>query len=372
MGFLPTRAQALHLTPAEIVRHRLHSQRIARSRLREPAAVVAWMGAMQAQEFTAAKWGIGLRAPGLTEAEVDEAFDAGRILRTHILRPTWHFVSPADIRWMLSVSGPRVQAINLRYCRKMGADTKLLKRSRRLIERSLQHGQAVTRRELAAALARGGVHVHGQLLAFVTMYAELDGVICSGPRRGKEFTYMLLDDRVPPGRTLDQDWALGELAQRYFHSHGPATIRDFSWWSGMTIRETKRALDIIKAPVVGESASGETYWCCGMDGPAPRRRAAGSVDLLPIYDEYLIAYKDRHAVASVAPPPATRGYDPYAHFLMVDGRLAGTWKRSDTQDSVHAAVTPHRPLTAAQKPALAAAAATLGAFLGRRAVVSVG
>jgi hypothetical protein len=270
---------------------------------------------------------------------------------------------------MLSVSGPRVQAMNLHYYRKMGADTKLLKRSRRLIERSLQHGQALTRRELAASLARCGVHLQGQLLAFVTMHAELQGVICSGPRRGKQFTYMLLDDRVPPGRTLDQDWALGELARRYFHSHGPATIRDFSWWSGMTIRETKRALDIIQAPAIGESASGEKYWSCTIDGAAPPSRPAGAVDLLPIYDEYLIAYKEREAVMSLAPP--TRGYDPYAHFLMLDGRLVGTWSRSDTIDTVHAAVTPYRPLTKAQKKTLALAVGNLGAFLGRRATVSI-
>jgi hypothetical protein len=371
MALSRPRAQAMHLEAALIVRHRLRAQRIAGSRLREPEAVVAWMGAMQAQDFTAAKWGIGLRAPGLTEAEIDQAFDAGRVLRTHILRPTWHFVAPADIRWMLSVSGPRVHAANLHYYERTGADSKLLSRSRRLIERSLEGGKVLTRAELATAFAKGGVRAQGQLLAYLMMHAELDGVVCSGPRRGKQFTYMLLEERVPSGRTLGPDEALGELARRYFSSHGPATVRDFSWWSGMTIRETKRALDIIKAPIVGESVSGQKYWCCGAHDAAPPSRSAGAVDLLPIYDEYLIAYKERQAIASVAPPAPSRGYDPYAHFLMVDGRLAGTWRRSDTQETVHAAITPHRSLTKGQKRGLAAAVDRLGAFVGRRATVAV-
>ena len=355
----------------DFVRRRLHAQCIAGSRLRSPEAVVSWMGAMQAQEFGPAKWGIGLRAPGLTEAEIDEAFNAGRVLRTHVLRPTWHFVVAADIRWMLAVSGPRVHAANRHYYKKTGVDSALLIRSRRLIERSLAGGNALTRTELAAVLARAGAHAQGQQLAYLMMHAELDGVVCSGPRRGKQFTYMLLEERVPRAQKVDVDEALGELARRYFTSRGPATMRDFSWWSGMTIRETRRALDIVKPVMVGESASGEQYWCCASGSVAPPSRPRGTVDLLPVYDEYLIAYKDRQLVASRAPQREDRHHDPYAHFLMLDGRLAGTWRRSDRGETIRVMTSPYRPFTKAHQQALAAAVSRFAAFVGRRSTISV-
>jgi hypothetical protein len=332
------------------------------------------MGAMQAQDFAAAKWGVGLRATRVTEADVDSAFNAGRILRTHVLRPTWHFVAPRDIRWMLSVSGPRVQALNAHYYRKMGADRSLLTRSRAALERALQGGTALTRNELAAVFAGAGAPAQGQLLAYLMMHAELDGVICSGPRRGKQFTYMLLDERVPAASQLHPDEALAELARRYFTSHAPATMRDFAWWSGMTIADTKRALSMIGAHAAGDSPAGERYWTTGAGRKAAGLsaiRPVGTVDLLPIYDEYLIAYRDRSAFIERAASRRLVSHDPYAHFLMIDGRLAGTWRRAEKKGVVQVCARPYRTLSKKAGDALTRAVHRYSSFLEREAVATV-
>jgi hypothetical protein len=341
---------------------RLRNQGIARPDLRTAQAVVAWLGAVQAQEFGAAKWGVGLRTAGGTEAAIDREFDAGRILRTHILRPTWHFVAPADIRWMLSISAPRVHASNAHYYRKTGADA-LVTKSRKIFERALEGGTALTRSELAARLARAGIVAAGMQLAYLVMHAELDGVICSGPRRGKQFTYMLLDERVPPAAGLTRDEALAALARRYFTSHGPATVQDFVWWSGMTVRDTTAALDSIKPAIVRETIGEKTYWLAPSSKPAPREPDV--VDLLPIYDEYLISYKDRTAMAAPPKPGEVRTHDDYAHFLMIDGTLSGSWRRNEAKSGIEVLVRPYRRLTRAQSRALAATARRLEAFAGR-------
>jgi hypothetical protein len=349
-------------TDADVRALRLRNQCVSQATWRTAREVVSWLGAMQAQDFTAAKWGVGLRAKGLTEAAVAREYDEGRILRTHILRPTWHFVAPADIRWMLLASGSRVHAANAHYYRKTGAQP-LIARSRRIFERALEGGTALTRTELAARLTRGGISAAGMQLAYLVMHAELDGVICSGPRRGKQFTYMLLDERVPAVGPCDRDEALAMLARRYFTSHGPATIQDFVWWSGMTVRDTSAALEAIKRSIVEETIGGERYFLAASATPAPR--AANTVDLLPIYDEYLIAYRQRGAIFDPPAPGEKRSHDDYGSFLMVDGKLAGTWRRIDTRAGADVVVSPYRPLTRAQVDSLHAAARRLEAFLER-------
>ena len=216
-----------------IRQQRLANQRIEGPVCRTPAAVVAWSGAVQAQEFDPAKWGVGLRVrDGATDADVARAVDEGRILRTHVLRPTWHFVTPADIRWMLELTAPRVRLRMATYWRQMGMDAKAFTRGTAVIERALGDGPCLTRAELGEQLRRARRPLAGFRLAHLAMYAELEGVICSGPRRGKQSTYALLSNRAPRTPKMDRDEALGELVKRYFQSHGPATVRDFVWWSG--------------------------------------------------------------------------------------------------------------------------------------------
>jgi Winged helix DNA-binding domain len=346
----------------ELIDLRLRNQSLTRSAFRDPADVVTWLGAVQSQDYSGAQWGVGLRTPGLTNEGFDRAFDEGRILRTHILRPTWHFVPPADIRWMLSISAPRVLAVSASYLRKLELDSRIVARSRKVFERALRGGRALTRAELAAALSRAGIVAAGQRLAAFVMHAELDQVLCSGPRRGKQFTYMLLEERAPKAIVLDRDAALAELTRRYFRSHGPATLRDFVWWSGLTVREASAGLHAIKSSLAQEQIGDLTYWMVPSRASAPSAR--GSLHLLPNYDEYLIAYKDRANMTRLpTTADAPRGIDIYAHFLVIEGKFAGTWRRDQKASGVRIAVTPFERLSRGHARSLAAGIARHGAFL---------
>ena len=347
---------------SDIIDRRLRNQRLTRSEFRDPADVVTWLGAVQSQDYPGARWGVGLRNPGLTSDAFDRAFDEGRILRTHILRPTWHFVPPADIRWMLSISAPRVHAISASYYRKLDMDRAIVARSRKVFERALRGGKQLTRAELSVALGRAGIVAKGQRLAAFVMHAELDQVLCSGPRRGKQFTYMLIDERAPGAAMLERDAALAELTRRFFRSHGPATLRDYSWWSGLTMREAREGVESIRSALVQEKIGELTYWMAQSRGAAPSAR--DSLFLLPNYDEYLIAYRDRgNAQRLPTTADAPRGFDIFAHFLVVDGRFAGTWRRAETGGGVRISVTPFEPFGRSHARALAAAVERHGEFL---------
>jgi winged helix DNA-binding protein len=333
---------------------------------------VAWLGAVQAQDYPAAKWALGLRAPGLTDADVESAFNRGTILRTHVLRPTWHFVTPADIRWMLALTGPRVNAINGHYCRRLGLDARVLARSRTVLERALRDGMQLTRAELGSVLRRAGVRdADGQALGHVMMNAELEGVVCSGGRQGRQFTYALLEERAAPARTLTRDEALGELTRRYFTSHGPATLRDYVWWSGLTVGDARRGIDIVGQGLDRQALDNLTYWSAGTG--AGGRVAKGAL-LLPNYDEYLIAHQDRDLVVGPSRRSAAgpRGSDVFTHSLILDARLAGSWTRTVGRDAVAVEVVSYRRLTPADRRAVAKAAERYGGFMKQAVVCAQG
>jgi hypothetical protein len=342
---------------------RLINQRLARSGFRRAADVVAWLGAVQAQDYAAARWAIGQRANGVTDADVEQAFDEGAILRTHVLRPTWHFVVPADIRWMLSLSGPRVNTVIAHYYGKLEIDRDVAARSRRVLERALGGGKHLTRAELGAALGRGGIPAAGQRLAHLMMRAELDGVICSGARRGNQFTYALLDERALRAKTMTRDEALAELTRRYFASHGPATLRDYVWWSGLTVRDAQAGIGMIASDLRQDLDDDRTYWSVPTSAV---RGASSSAYLLPNYDEYLIAYRDRDAIVGPGRRDMTgpRASDVFSNAVVIDGRVAGTWTKVVRRDAVRVVVVPHGRLTPAGGRAVTAAAGRYGRFLG--------
>jgi Winged helix DNA-binding domain len=346
-----------------MVSHRLRNQKLTRTALRTPADVVAWLGAVQSQDYPGAKWGLGQRAIGVTDASMDRAFDEGTILRTHILRPTWHFVVPADLRWMMALSGPRVAARCATYFRKLELDATLLKRSRGVFEQVLEGGNHLTRPELQQALARARISVTSMRLAFVVMRAELDAVICSGPRRGKQFTYALFDERVPARKPYTHEEALAELTARFFASHGPATIRDYVWWSGLTVRDARTGIASVSSSLASETVGNRTYWFVPSRAAAPAAVPTGF--LLPNYDEYLVAYKDRDAgVSTVIAQRMVEGkFDAYAHPLVFDGKLAGTWRRELAGRAARVTVSPFGRLTPENSRALDTATARFAKFL---------
>ena len=359
-------------TPAQLLTARLRNQQLIDSTCRKPAQVVSWLCAMQAQDFPAAKWAIGLRAPGCQDGDVEQAFNDGHILRTHVLRPTWHFVAPEDIRWLLALCAPRLHATNAYYHRQAGLDAKIFLKSCAMIHRALEGGETLTRAELAVFLKRAKIPADGLKLAYIVMHAELEGVICSGPRRGKQFTYALLDERAPKSlhKEKTRDEALAELARRYFASHGPATVRDFAWWSGLTSKDAQLAIDSVRPILEASSMDGLTLWSSEESRGTAKPTAAL---LLPNYDEYLIAYKDRGAVVDRdrAANIAARMGGALSNHLIVDGRLAGGWSRTLNGNSVKIEVGPYKKLTPAQTRAVQAAADCYGEFLGLPATLSV-
>ena len=348
----------------EIGRMRLRNQRLAGAAHRSPEEVVAWQGAVQAQEYGAARWGLALRmTKSTTDGEIERAVNEGRILRTHVMRPTWHFVTPADIRWMLDLTGPRVRQAMAHYGRREGLDASTVTRALGIFERALGGGHHLTRGELGESLARAGMSAKGVRLALLTMYAELDGLICSGPYRAKQLTYALLAERAPNTRGLPRDEALAELTRRYFRSHGPATIRDFVWWSGLTTADARRGLEMNRAQ--HEVVDGLTY--SSVARREPRRRTSGvSIHMLPIYDEYLVAYRDRDAVPHAAVTVQSKKKTViFQHALVAGGQVAGTWRIRRAASEVVVEVALLRRLTGSERQRLSDAVIQHGRFLGQ-------
>ena len=326
----------------DICAARLHNQGLSCPRFTTPQDVVSWLGGVQAQDYPGAKWALGLRMPCATDEIVERAFAEGTILRTHILRPTWHFVAPADIRWMLALTGPRVKAAMASYDRKLELDAGVFRRSNEVLARALRGGAQLTRQELKQVLQRAGVAADGvQRLAHLVMRAELDGVICSGARRGKQFTYALLDERVPPSAPRSREEALAELTRRYFTGHGPAQVQDFAWWSGLTMADARAGLALVRSKLSQHVAGGKTYWYAS-SMPAGRRPSRITW-LLPLYDEYLIAYKDRSDARDPRRRMAAADADPFAAHLVVGGRVAGGWRSTLKKNSVVVSVDSRAP-----------------------------
>ena len=349
--------------PAAILAARLHNQWLARTKAASPAEVVGRLCAVQSQDFIGAKWAIGLRAAGLDDAAVEAAFDRGDILRTHGMRPTWHFVSPADIRWMLALTAPRVHQASKFYYRQHGLDAKTMSRVHKVLAAELQGGQFRTRTELAAALAKQGIDARGPRLGLLTIHAELEQVLCSGPVRGKQLTYALFDDRAPRAKARTPRDPGAELAARYFASHGPATLRDFVWWSGLTVAQARKAIE--HAGLEPREAGGLTYWAADW---AVVARMPPATFLLPNFDEYLIAYKDRGLLLPPGPAPrgGIAGLNAFEHPLVVDGVLAGYWTRRVSGATTRIELKPWTPLSATAARAVKAATARLMKFAGPR------
>lgn len=319
----------------DIVRYRLHNQLLSQTKYSKPGQVVEWLGAVQSQDYAGAKWALAQRLKDpTTDADLDKAFHAGKILRTHVMRPTWHFVAPKDIRWLLMLTGPRVHAGNAFMYRKLELDRAILRKSYKVLEKVLQGNKQLTRTELGAALAKAGIPAEGLRLTYFMMSAELDAVICSGGRRGKQFTYAMLEERVPPVKPLKRHEALAELVKRYFSTRGPATLQDFTWWSGLTMADGRKGIELVKSHLAHEVLEGQTYWFGNSISPVKEKSPA--VHLLPNYDEYFIGFKDRSAIGQVAREAGIRSDDPslIAHIILLDGQIVGGWRRTVTKNAV--------------------------------------
>ncbi len=327
---------------------------------------VRWLGAVQSQDYAAAKWALGQRTQGATDRKLDGLFDEGRILRTHVMRPTWHFVLPEDIRWLLDLTGPRVHlALAGRY-RQLEIDERVIRRATDAFTAALSGAHHRTRPELGAVLQAAGISPDGQRLPHLISAAELNGVIASGPRRGKQFTYALLAERAQKARVIDRATALAELARRYFRSHGPAQVQDFVWWSGLTAADARTGIAGSGVTLEHEVVGGKDYWFDAEAGSIAKGGKAAH--LLPNFDEYTVGYRDRAAAVhpEVRFEPAMFSFGSIlANVVVVAGRVRGAWRRTLTPAGVRVEIRLLARLKPAEVAAVEAAARRLGGFLER-------
>jgi hypothetical protein len=329
---------------------------------------VRWHLAMQAQDYGPGKWSIGQRSKGLVDADLDEALAAGSIVRTHVLRPTWHFIERDDVRWLLALSGPRVQQGNAGRYRELGLDARSRARAEKLIVSGLSGGNHLTRNEIGDILDAARFNRSGQRLPYILMHCELEAVICSGGLSGKQQTYALLDERVPKGSPFDRGDALVELTRRYLGSHGPATVKDLSWWSGFTMADIRKALDLLGAEVWSETVDGIVLWSVAAD-EAPPPRARG-VHLLQTYDELVVGFSESRFFGDAGVERARAAWSGRDGTLpsggvLLNGRIGGHWRRTIERILIRVELHLYEEPKRADARALAAAASDLGRFFGR-------
>lgn len=351
-----------------IRRARLHNLHLLGNSQPAPEQVVESLVAVQAQDYAGTKWGIGLRSQGASDVSVEQACSDGRILRTHALRPTWHFVIPDDIRWLLSLTGPRVLQSSAALFRRMELDAPVLSRAMRVIEKTLEGGEC-TRDELRAPLEQAGVNTRGDLrMSYILIHAELHALVCSGARKGNQFTYALLDRRAPDARTLGPADAVAELAERYFQTRGPASLHDFAKWSGLTIKACRAGLESCRARFDEHVIDGETYWAPPLAAPV----ASNVAYLVSIYDEYVSSYRNRSVMGKpgLTPKLIAMG-NALTGIVLLDGQIVGTWKRTLKKDSVNVAITMLTRLTKAARIAITGNAEEYARFFGLTAQVDI-
>lgn len=348
---------------SDIAHRRLRNQGLSKIVFKDAHDAVSQLGAVQAQDFAGAKWALGQRLKDSTESALDQAFADGSILRTHLMRPTWHFVTPEDIRWLLKLTAPRVHAISAFMVRQVELDKAIIRKSYKLLEKTLEGNKHLTRTELGSIFEKAGIPAKGVRLAYFMMSAELDGVICSGPRKGKQFTYALLEERVPQVKAISREEALAELVKRYFLTRGPATLQDFTWWSGLTMADARNGIEAFKSQFASEVINNQTYWFS--DSITPTKEKSPTAYLLPNYDEYFIGFKDRSAIGDIAKQAGIKGDDPalIAHIIILDGQVVGGWRRTLNKDSVAVEANLITQLTKAEVGAVRNAAEIYGKFL---------
>lgn len=347
----------------DIVNFRLQNQQITDNKILTIPELVNWMGAMQAQDYNQAKWALGVRLPHLTAEQIETAFNQGDFIRTHLMRPTWHFVSPDDIYWLLELTAKQIKSAMKARNRQLELTEEVFRKSQDVMINVLEGNRSLTREELGVHLNNAGLKTADQRLPHILMEAEIDRIICSGPMKGKKQTYALLAERVPVKNSLTKDESLALLARKYFTSHGPATLADFVWWSGLPVSESRKALELNKDVLLSETHESETYWFSGSF--SHQKPVTDSVVLLPAFDEYLISYKNRSAaIEADHHAKAISNNGVFRPIIVVNGRISGLWKHTIKKDKLLIDLNHFRPHNQSEKRLITKAAESFGHFSG--------
>ncbi|NVO11843.1 MAG: winged helix DNA-binding domain-containing protein [Bacteroidales bacterium] len=356
------------MTLTNISNIRLFSQQIAATKFTTVKDIVGCMGAMQAQDYAMVKWAIGTRLPNSTIETIEKAIDQGEILRTHLLRPTWHFVSADDIYWMLELTAPKIKAsLKLRH-QGLELTESLIAKSNELIQKALLGGNHLTREEIVAILQNAKIATDENRTSHILMRAELDGIICSGATKNKKQTYALLSERVPKSENLTREESLKRIASRYFASRFPATLQDFVWWSGLSVSDARNALEMVKSSFISEKIGLETYWFT--NSFSIPKDYNNSTYLLPAFDEFLISYKDRSAsLPSENFKKAVSDNGIFRPIIVVNGQIIGIWKRTIKGEKIIVETDLFRPQSKSIKNLIEKKAIAFGNFLGKKTEV---
>ncbi len=350
---------------------RLHNQQIIKTEQKTIGELVYTMGAFQAQDYTMAKWAVGARLSGSTEAMVETAIDNAEIIRTHVLRPTWHIISARDIYWMLELTAPQIRTAMRSSDNALGLTDTIMKKSQKVIEKALLGGYQLTRDDLVMELQKAKINTQANRVSHILMRAEVDGLICSGKRSNRKQTYALLEERVPFKTTKSKDEALAELATRYFTSRSPATLKDFIWWSGLPVREARRAVEMLGPGFASVVINEMTYWHNGSSClPGKKGHAAF---LLPAFDEYIIAYTDRSAsLPSQHSARAVSTNGVFRPVIVIEGQVAGIWKRTVIKDKMLIETQFFQSPDVKNSRLIEKEAERIGRFFDKRAEVKIG
>ncbi|SHN29785.1 winged helix DNA-binding domain-containing protein [Chitinophaga sp. CF418] len=335
----------------------LLQQRLANQQLIDPAfgsapELVHWCGAIQAQDYEMSKWAVGMRLPAGTTEQIESAISKGELVRTHILRPTWHLVHPEDVRWMMTLTAPYIEQPMGTYNRKLELDDTLFRKSNKVFEKALRDGKQLTRSELTDILNKAKIPTNDLRMNFLLIKAELDMVICNGGKRDKQITYSLFEERVPATKPLTRDESLAALALRYFKSHGPATLKDFTGWSGLPITAARQGLNLVKDQLNKYAVYDLEYW--GLTKVPDIKGTDSQVRLLPNYDEYLVAYKDRDIIYDGQHDNhlSREGNPLFNNIILIKGQIAGVWKRTIKKKEVAMELQTFTPLNKTEQAKL--------------------
>ncbi len=345
---------------SETLQYRLHNQLLVEAKTSKPSELVSCLGAVQAQDYSGAKWSVGLRLLKGTDQQIEKSIKTKEIVRTWLMRGTLHFVAASDVRWLLSLLAPRIIARNARRYRELGLDESTLACSNEILEGALQDEKKLNRAEMLAILQEKGISTLGQRAAYILQRASLDGIICQNVTIHNTPTYQSLDS-VPQSKIQPED-ALQELAKRYFTTRGPATLQDFAWWSGLLMADARTGLEGIISDLVPETRNGQTHW------RSPQSKLVSTnlpaVHLLPSFDEFLISYKDRSASVDTPAAQKVAVGNRFKNTIILDGRVVGTWKRDLKENEVDITSKLFREINTLENNALKTAERRYGEFLG--------
>lgn len=348
------------MTKHEIIRQRLYNQQIGHTNFKTPTEIVSWLGAVQSQDYAGGKWTIGLRLANSSDDLIEQAITDRSIVRTWAMRCTLHFVAAADIHWIMKLLLPRLNAQCNTHFERSGLDKEAFKKSRNIFIKALEGGKQLTRKELKELHDKKGIPTDDNRISYLLQRASFDRLICFGEKRGKEFTHVLLDEWAPENIKLNHDEALAAFTLRYFQSHGPATVKDYSWWSGFTATEARKGLEMIKDKLSKVVIEEQTYWFAEQASTT----AKTGTYLLQAYDEYMVGYTDRSAMVHddhIRKVAVANGFRPS---IIMDGKAIGTWRRDIEKNKVAIGIEPFLPFTKMQANAVNKACKNYSGFLG--------